>query len=143
MLGVKGLKKWTSRYCVFNDEECKLYLYNSKNDSTCCGLVCLSVYLCVVCCVMLSSTCVVCVCPSVCSVFMCIYKRLYIAHSRCIDISVASFIYHVACPNQFSIVTGRQDHVMQAHNEEAMMYWLTQLQVISITALYILVTMVT
>ena len=58
---------------------------------------------------------------------------------RCIDISAASFIYHVASPSQFSIVTGKQEHVMQAHNEEAMMYWLTQLQV---TTLYTMVTMV-
>lgn len=81
--GIKGLKKWTSRYCVFSDEDCKLYLYYSKLDSTCCG---------------------------------------------CIDISIASFIYDIPCPSQFTIVTGKQDHVMQAHNEEAMMYWLTQLQ---------------
>ena len=68
MLGVKGLKKWISRYCVFNDEECKLYLYNSKIDSTCCGLVCLSVRLSI--CSMCYVACSVCV---MCSVFMCIY----------------------------------------------------------------------
>ena len=67
------------------------------------------------------------------------YKHYTLFVLRCIDISGASFMNHVASPSQFSIVTGKQDHVMQAHNEEAMMYWLTQLQVI---ALHIVVTMI-
>ncbi|XP_065901041.1 TBC1 domain family member 2B-like isoform X2 [Dysidea avara] len=81
--GLKALKKWISRYCVFSEEECKLILYNSKTDSTSQGSI---------------------------------------------DISNASFLYHISNPAQFTIVTGKQDHVMLAHSQEAMMYWLTVLQ---------------
>jgi len=63
-------------------------------------------------------------------VYLCIIAVNNNNNNRSIDISIASFIYHVESPSQFTIVTGKQDHLMQAHNEEATMYWLTQLQVI-------------
>ena len=68
LVGIKGLKKWTSRYCLFNDEECKLYLFNSKLDSTSCGLV----YVCAM------SLCtyvyVVCVCMCAHNVCSCVHN---------------------------------------------------------------------